>query len=277
MRRTPVQRPAMIEPQEASPYPSTQAAFFRLLILKKVVGYAFAAPPRSMLQEMLQRWSEDDVKKFTESAIAQRENYWGPLEKLAQWEDLATPKERELAASTIVTMTGQEQTNALWRIEAIQVLLWSLGKLDALPPLDKRASMDLLKDVPNHPDPSYIATLRPRSREELEGARLLAELWHWRSRTRTLTENGTPVPDGLKAKGIQTFDDVVKMTADIAEEKGTVEVVDHDFAISGKPYRNLTADEWSQVRSATVERHFTLNWLCGYAPGHRWDETPTGT
>jgi hypothetical protein len=31
------------------------------------------------------------------------------------------------------------------------------------------------------------------------------------------------------------------------------------------------------VKSVAVERHFTLNWLCGYAPGNEWDDTPTGT
>jgi hypothetical protein len=31
------------------------------------------------------------------------------------------------------------------------------------------------------------------------------------------------------------------------------------------------------VSSATIERHFALNWLRGYAPGNEWDETPTDT
>jgi len=26
-----------------------------------------------------------------------------------------------------------------------------------------------------------------------------------------------------------------------------------------------------------MERHKALNWLCGFAPGNRWDETPTDT
>lgn len=29
--------------------------------------------------------------------------------------------------------------------------------------------------------------------------------------------------------------------------------------------------------SIIMERHFALNWLCGMAPGNRWDETPTDT
>jgi hypothetical protein len=31
------------------------------------------------------------------------------------------------------------------------------------------------------------------------------------------------------------------------------------------------------VGSITEERHFALNWLCGYAPDNDWDATPTPT
>jgi len=47
--------------------------------------------------------------------------------------------------------------------------------------------------------------------------------------------------------------------------------------IPGKAYRDLSAHEWHEVGSIAVQRHFTLNWLCGYAPENRWDETPTDT
>ncbi len=45
----------------------------------------------------------------------------------------------------------------------------------------------------------------------------------------------------------------------------------------GKPYREITDQEWGQVRSISLERHRGLNWLCGYAPENRWEKTPTGT
>jgi hypothetical protein len=50
-----------------------------------------------------------------------------------------------------------------------------------------------------------------------------------------------------------------------------------DYPAKGKAYRDLNTEEWAEVRSVTVERHFTLNWLCGYAPLNDWDRTPTGT
>ena len=54
-----------------------------------------------------------------------------------------------------------------------------------------------------------------------------------------------------------------------------MEIADEDCAAFGKPYRELTEDEWQMTTSITVERHFALNWLCGYAPNNRWDDTPT--
>ena len=50
-----------------------------------------------------------------------------------------------------------------------------------------------------------------------------------------------------------------------------------DFPAKGKAYRDLTAEEWSELRSITAERHYALNWLCGRAPKNKWDETPTDT
>ena len=50
-----------------------------------------------------------------------------------------------------------------------------------------------------------------------------------------------------------------------------------DFSVFGRPYREISGEEWSQATSIAMERHRALNWLCGYAPANRWDETPTDT
>ena len=116
--------------------------------------------------------------------------------------------------------------------------------------------------------------------EAIDALRSTAELWHWRSRTRQLIEEGPPLqpPPEMLSIGMRTYDDIVRMAAESAAKDGTIaETKDGDFVALGKPYRSLTADEWSTVRSITIERHFALNWLCGYAPGNRWDETPTDT
>ena len=53
--------------------------------------------------------------------------------------------------------------------------------------------------------------------------------------------------------------------------------IEEDFPANGKAYRKLSAQEWSEVRSVTFERHIALNWLCGYSLGNEWDQTPTET
>ena len=71
---------------------------------------------------------------------------------------------------------------------------------------------------------------------------------------------------------------MVRLTAKgMGETTMALETIDEDFKVKGKAFRSLSAGEWSEVGSIIVERHFTLNWLCGRAPGNRWDETPTGT
>ena len=49
------------------------------------------------------------------------------------------------------------------------------------------------------------------------------------------------------------------MTAEIAAKDGDIpSSIGADFPVRGKPYRDLDPDEWSQVRSITFERHFSL-------------------
>ena len=72
--------------------------------------------------------------------------------------------------------------------------------------------------------------------------------------------------------------DLIRGTAKVAAEKGWIaETMADDFPAFGKPYRDMSQDEWSQVRSISQGRHHALNWLCGYAPENDWDRTPIGT
>ena len=126
----------------------------------------------------------------------------------------------------------------------------------------------------------FFSLCKLRSRKELEAARSTAEVWHWRSRTRQLIEAGRsfdPSPEMSKA-GLGSYDAIVRFTANKLKQSGELaQIVDDDFAVGGKAYRDLSKEDWANVTSITAERHFALNWLCGQAPGNRWDETPTDT
>jgi hypothetical protein len=114
---------------------------------------------------------------------------------------------------------------------------------------------------------ALVAKARLRPRREIERARELAELWHWRSRTRQLGES----------KGVESADGIVRLAATAARKRGDFRPIRDDFPAFGKAYRELTAEQWAEVGSITRERHFALNWLCGYASRNRWDATPTDT
>ena len=176
-------------------------------------------------------------------------------------------------------MSETQHIKARWWMESAGVLLWSLGLVDSLPPYDPAASLDLLKRFPTNPVSAFLAGAELRSSAVIERERGIAELWHWRSRTRQLEERGEVFPV-LESAGqlVRSFDDIVRMTARKAFDRGTVaQILDDDFVAFSMPYRSLSPEEWSAVTSIVMERHFALNWLCGYAPGNRWDDTPTDT
>jgi hypothetical protein len=137
----------------------------------------------------------------------------------------------------------------------------------------------ILKTIPSD-FPAFIASARLRDQAEIDDARDLAELWHWRSRTRQLIEEGQafPTEERMKAAGFHSFDDIVRLTARKSSENGRLPAcIEEDFPAKGLAYRKLSPQDWSEVRSITIERHFALNWLCGYARANEWDETPTST
>jgi hypothetical protein len=258
--------------------PTPEDVAKRLLVLKYVAGYALTAPPREMLKEGFERWSALEQKQFVREGEKLRDEYWGGIRAAGLWPALS-PLEREFAAATIVTMTPQQQLDAMWRVEAAQVLMWALEMIPTLPPYDTQAQEGLLKQISDKDIAGFIKSTRVLPGETIDPARDLAELWHWRSRTRQLIEEERqvdPAPS-TNAEGLETFDGIVRTTAKHIRDEGRFEILDEDFAVRGKAYRDLTDEEWSEVRSITMERHFALNWLCGYAPKNRWDDTPTDT
>ena len=259
--------------------PTAQDAARRLIVLKYVIVNALVTPPRDLLKSLLQKWDEAERQRFRSEAEPKRDQFWHGLRQAGLWE-CASPWEREYAQATVVTMTAQQKVNASWRMEAAQVLMWALKMLPQLPPYDTVADHDFLKTFPTGNLAGFIQSAELRPPAEINRARSDAEFWHWRSRTRQLIDDGAAFPDdeSKRAAGFRTFDDIVRFSARKGFEKGTLPAcIDDDFPAKGKAYRDLSEQEWSEVTSITIERHFALNWLCGFAPGNHWDETPTDT
>jgi hypothetical protein len=179
----------------------------------------------------------------------------------------------------ITELEAQQLIVHSWRSEALMCLLWALRRFDALPPYDQNVDgMRLLQRERFGDGPrDFLEAARLRDAVQIEEARALAEMWNWRARTRQLQEEKTPFPE-MPDLGIFSWNDAARMSANGAHEKGMIDrVIDGDFPAFGRAYRDVSVDQWQTLQSIAQERHFALNWLCGYAPNNEWLKTPTGT
>ena len=256
--------------------PDAQAVARRAIVLRQLAGFALSAPTRDLLATLQATWTPRERREFIADARADRDRR---LAALGPWKRWLTRSERPVFEKTADKLSAGEQINASWRTEAVHVLAWALRAQSKMLPYDRQAS--LKKHTIGAVDPAdFVRKARLRARKEIEAARELAEFWHWRSRTRQLHEGGSALQPSarMRAEGIETYDDIARAAVRAARKRGELKTTrNDDFKALGKAYRDLTDDEWSDVRSITVERHFALNWLCGMAPRNRWDDTPTDT
>lgn len=226
-----------------------------------------------MLQSLLTSWSPSDREQFLKQCRERQTQVAEALKGAGVWSAMSSG-ERTFILASPDQIDPQALRDVSWSMESAECLLWALGHVDRLPPYDTQSDVEHLKRLPSDGVVALIRNATLRDADLISKARDVAELWHWRSRTRQLQESGRPVqlPDDL------TLPDVVRMAAEKAAADGVFETaIEGDFPAFGRLYAQLTADEWSEVNSIAMERHKAFNWLCGYAPGNKWEETPTDT
>ena len=223
-----------------------------------------------MLATMMSAWSSEEQERIRGEFGGRARDLRSGLESGGLARDM-TAAEREFFAAGLTERTDQQYIDSAWATESVGCCVWALGLTPELTPYDNQAATSVLEMVPKVDLPAP----QLRSSAVLEHARAVAELWHWRSRTRQLVESGDPLPP---ISGDLSLDDIVRMTAEKAAEAGDIpSTVNGDFPAHGKAYRDLSADEYASVSSIALERHRALNWICGRAPENQWDETPTDT
>jgi hypothetical protein len=245
----------------------------RALILKYQVVIGMTVPPPEMLHQLLGSWSLGDREQLFEQCRQRQAQVAEALREAGLW-SLMSADERAFILAPPNQIDGQALRNVSWSMESAECLLWALGYVDRLPPYDAQSDVADLKRLPSHGIVALVRNATLRRADVISKARDVAELWHWRSRTRQLQESGRPVqlPNEL------TLVEVIRMAAEKAAADGVFEhPIEGDFPVLGRPYAQLTTDEWAEVTSIAMERHKALNWLCAYAPGNRWQETPTDT
>lgn len=259
--------------KKASGPPSASDAMARAIILKYLFVKALATPSPEYLSECRGRWTKEEWKKFLEEERIQHEQLAERLREGGLWNAMEK-KERTFLELSSKEVTQQMLVDASWSVESIVCLLWALGYISELLPYDQQADPELTNNLPTERAQILLKKAALRQHTLVEKQRDLAELWHWRSRTRQLQESDYK----FSFPGDTTIEKIIEMTSAKAATDGVIpSPIGNDFPAFGKAYRDLTQAEYQQATSIAMERHRALNWLCGLSPGNGWSETPTGT
>jgi hypothetical protein len=155
---------------------------------------------------------------------------------------------------------------AVWEGEGLGMLVWALGRAQ-LPPYDRPFDHGRLLET-------TLESAALRSAEEIERARQIARLWHWRARTAALQVEADG--DGTLPAQWQSFDQLVGATAMRGYERGLLpRPIRGDFPAFATIYRSLSDDQRAEAHQLAWQRHRALNWLCG--AGKSWETVPTDT
>ena len=173
----------------------------RTLILRCVAVRNASVPPPEMLASLVEGWSDVERADFRAEMVARHAGENDRLRRARLWKR-ATEAERAFLEADADDWTEQQRIDASWCGEAAGTLLWALGEIDALPPFDVEHVPENLDVLPDDPPAKLMRRARLRSGAEIETAREVSELWHWRSHTHRLSVDGFfdepgRLPDGL--------------------------------------------------------------------------------
>lgn len=264
--------PQIEEEQPAPPDPT--AVKRRVFILLHIFTKALVTPPEHVLARFSEPSMAVERAKLVSGSAEMFRKQQEKLRSAGLWEDMEE-SEREFMNAGIFETTMRHRVDASWLAESIMCLLWALRYREQIPAYGQQADPRSNK-VPAAGgllDGIQKVELRPHT--EIEQQRDWAELWHWRCRTHELLAAGQ-IPDTLP-DGTPMVE-IIRMTAEKAAEDGIfARPIGGDFPVFGKAFCEVSEDVLAQLTSIAMERHKALNWLCGYAPGNRWSETPTDT
>jgi len=254
-----------------SNFPEARDVMSRVIILKYQYVRGLAAVPHEHLAQIRRSSTEEEWSQFLREELARSNQLEQSLRQSGLWKSM-TLDEQKLIRLPSSEITDRQRVNASWTIEGIVCLLWALDYVAEFPPYDQISDPELANQIPRQATSTLLQNASLRPREQIQKQQALAELWHWRSRTRQLQERG------LKFSANQELNEIIENAAAAAFGNGDLpHLIENDFPAFGKAYRHLSDVEYQRVASIAVERHRALNWLCGRARRNRWDKTPTDT
>ena len=199
--------------------PTSQDVVRRLVILKSQVFYSLGVPPLEYFKQKLADLSveqqKDILRKFKE-ASNQIKSY---LKSSHLWKYM-TDDEREFIEVDLLQMNFQAHKNATWRVESAVVLMWALRMINEFPAFDAQTNPEILKKIQDEFLLKFTGSEELLPTYVLERQRGVAELWHWRSRTRELVERGDKIPPEIAKLGLTSYDKIIEMSASEALRVG---------------------------------------------------------
>lgn len=254
--------------------PDALAVLRRFIALKNLFVKALAVPPRGELVHLMAQWPPAEREQFEAQLLQAFRKQSEKLRELGVWEEM-NDDEREFMFALPLDIAAQTIIDNMWLAESAICLLWSIGYVDQLPPYDRQSDPELTNRLPRESMKELESKVTLRPAKDIQRQRDIAELWHWRARTRSLQKDG-----GLPAhpRPSESIADILRVTAKKAAAGGLFpSPIEDDFPAFGKAYRNLSEQEYFLATSIAIERHRAFNWLCGYAPGNAWAQTPIDT
>ena len=227
------------------------------------------------LKGTIEHWITDQEE--TESGRQAKREHSQRLDAWARAEGLGrhfSPEEKRVLSIPIGKWPEQDLLDAHWRSEAFGVLAWSLSLIDRMPAWDRVIGVEFpeIHHVSGllSPTKEFLWRVKLRPATDLAKMQVRAKAWNWRARTTRLIRENHPLPPQI------TWDELLKVSSHGHYEEGdTPPPIRDDFPVLNKAYRELTDGEYQEILSIAQERHFAMNWLCGYSED--WDSTPTGT
>jgi hypothetical protein len=194
------------------------------------------------------------------------------LKKEGLWPSLSH-NEKVMVQKPFGGWSERDRINASWRSEALATLAWALGLSKEFPPFDRSVDEKLwMRRFPFlRSTRTFITRAKLRPKSDLLRQRDIAELWYWRARTTELQQSPDqdPLPEGI------TYEQIISGAAETAENERMFKRIGNDFPAKGKPYSELTDEEYEICKSIAMERLYGLNWVCGFSKN--WDNVPTDT
>jgi|GEM_PF-872998 len=220
---------------------------------------------RGEIEQNLAGASSDGARKIHRDTHA-RLYEWTRQGDVYQWFSPAETLEWELPLGQWLPATTIQTS---WVPESNGTLLWALGRLTQLPPIEEVFDvLAIVRKLPLLQDPApflQAAALRPVN--ELELAFRDMDIWNWRAQVDAAIRSELSPPDDW------TWEKIIRVTLDLAHEEGIVAPpLEDDLTCFGKPYRALEAAQRRFVASVSTERLKALGWVLGKV--EQWGDMP---